>query len=185
MACVSREQHDECQEDCPRCCAWADEVEVEVVTFEGNQYTINPRPKPGQVLSRPAWHEYFLGIAEAVAARGDCRRRQVGAVVVDQYRRIVSTGYNGTWIGGPSCLAGDCPRAMSSVEPGSSYDTGPGTCLSTHAEANALLYAGVALTRTHSLYVTATPCGGCARLIRGAGIALVVTPNGKYSPMDL
>lgn len=58
---------------------------------------------------RPGWREYFLGVAEAVAARGDCTRRRVGAVLVQDHR-IVSTGYNGAPRGAPGCLEGACPR---------------------------------------------------------------------------
>lgn len=45
--------------------------------------------------TRPDWDDYFLGVADAVAVRADCRRRQVGAVIVSEDRRIISTGYNG------------------------------------------------------------------------------------------
>lgn len=51
-----------------------------------------------------------MGIAEAVARRGDCTRRQVGAVLLDQGHRIIGAGYNGGPKGGASCLAGECPR---------------------------------------------------------------------------
>ncbi|WP_176611774.1 deaminase [Actinomadura sp. WMMB 499] len=131
-------------------------------------------------MSRPDWREYFLGIAEAVAKRGDCSRRQVGAVVVDIDQRIVSTGYNGTEPGGPSCLDGACPRATSDVPPGSSYDTGPGACISVHAEANALLYAGQARAKGSTLYLTDRPCKGCTRLIRASGIAWVIAPGYEW-----
>jgi dCMP deaminase len=59
---------------------------------------------------RPGWDDYFLAIAEAVAARADCTRRQVGAVIVRDHR-IVATGYNGAPPGHRGCLsAGACPR---------------------------------------------------------------------------
>lgn len=118
---------------------------------------------------RPDWDEYFLGVAAAVAARGDCSRRQVGAVIVDGDHRIIGTGYNGTAPGGLSCLAGQCPRAATDVVPGSSYDTGPGACIATHAEANALLFARASV-KGGTLYVTHAPCGGCAKLTEAAGI---------------
>ena len=35
----------------------------------------------------PGWDDYFLGIARAVSRRGDCTRRQVGAVLVDAKER--------------------------------------------------------------------------------------------------
>lgn len=126
------------------------------------------------------WDDYFLGIAKAVSLRADCTRRQVGAVVVDAQHRILSTGYNGAPAGQPGCLtAGACPRgqtSLSHVLPGSSYDTGPGACIAVHAEANALLYADGWHLRGATLYCTDEPCGGCARLIAGAGIIRVVTP---------
>jgi dCMP deaminase len=111
---------------------------------------------------RPGWDDYFLNIAQAVSARADCTRRQVGAVIVRE-RRIVSTGYNGAPSGHLGCLSdGACPRgqhfALGPFDnnfckcgnpwpcpewavPGSSYDTGPGACVALHAEQNALLYA--------------------------------------------
>ena len=126
---------------------------------------------------RPGWDEYFIGVAVAVAARADCTRRQGGAVVVDHHHRIVSTGYNGAPAGQPGCLSA-CPRALSNVPPGSSYDTGAGSCIAIHAEANALLYADGARTRGATLYCTDEPCDGCARLIAGAGIVRLVSPVG-------
>jgi dCMP deaminase len=146
--------------------------------------------------ARPDWDTYFLGIARAVAARADCTRRRVGCVIVDEDHRILATGYNGSPPGGASCLKGDCPRGRhfqsamgpeecicgadwpceEAVPPGSSYDTGPGACVSIHAEANALLFARASV-KGATLYCTDAPCGGCARLIQGAGIARVVVPS--------
>lgn len=137
--------------------------------------------------TRPSWDDYFLGIARAVAERADCTRRKVGAVVVDPQHRILATGYNGAPAGEPGCLtAGACPRgreSLQSVSPGSSYDTGPGSCIAVHAEANALLYADGWHLRGATLYCTEEPCGGCARLIAGAGIAHVVTPLAPKTPV--
>ena len=39
---------------------------------------------------RPDWPEWGLGIAYAVAARADCTRRRVGAVVFDEANRILT-----------------------------------------------------------------------------------------------
>lgn len=129
------------------------------------------------IETRPEWDEYFGNIAWAVSLRGDCRRRQVGAVLVKE-RRIVATGYNGTPANHASCLVeGACPRSYSDVEPGSSYDTGAGTCISIHAESNALLYADRDKCEGATLYVTATPCDGCYRLIQGAGVARIVVKD--------
>lgn len=125
---------------------------------------------------RPDWDAYFLGIARSVAARADCRRRRHGCVLVDVDRRIIGTGYNGAPAGEPGCLAGACPRGLLSydeVESLSSYDSGPGRCISVHAEANALLYARTSC-KGATAYVTGEPCPTCHKLLRGAGIERIV-----------
>ncbi len=136
---------------------------------------------------RPSWDDYFLGIATAVSTRADCSRRKVGAVLVKD-RRIVSTGYNGSWAGGPSCLLGQCPRGTRSydeVSAGSSYDTDgtSGLCHANHAEANAVLYADRGDCRDSTIYLTCAPCLGCLRILRGAGIRRAVFPGGEI-PLD-
>jgi dCMP deaminase len=127
-------------------------------------------------LTRPSFKEYWLAGAQWAATRGECVRRQVGALVVLE-NRIVGQGYNGVGAGQPSCLQGACPRATSGVSPGSSYDTGPGACVATHGEANALLDAG-RNARGADLYCSEKPCDGCMKLIRGAGIEFVYWPDG-------
>ena len=126
---------------------------------------------------RPSWDEWGLLLAKAVAARADCTRRQVGAVLMRPDHTIVSTGYNGSPSGGPSCLAGECPRGRLSYEelpPESSYDkTG---CIALHAEQNALLRATWDEMTDATLYITDAPCEGCARTIAGTPISRVVFP---------
>ena len=118
---------------------------------------------------RPGWDEYFLGIADAVAARSDCDRRKVGAVIVAPDRRIVGTGYNGAPAGQPGCEF--CPRRTSGVPPGGeNYETGLYACVALHAEANALLYTDRHDLNGASIYITCPPCLQCQKLIRGAGI---------------
>lgn len=128
---------------------------------------------------RPDWDEWAMWIAAAVSLRGDCLRARVGAIIMDQHHRIVGQGYNGTAPDGASCLKGACPRALTDLPPGSSYDTGPGACIATHAELNALLDAGVVRARGAVMYVTCQPCEGCPKIIRSAGIDRVVWPNGS------
>lgn len=122
-------------------------------------------------MIRPGWDEYFLGIASAVAARADCSRRQVGAVIVKDHR-IVSTGYNGAPPFELGCLTGHCPRAKSDVPPGSPYDN----CIAVHAEANALLYADRDRCEGATLYITCQPCFDCQKLIWGSGIVQIKYP---------
>lgn len=121
---------------------------------------------------RPTIEQWGLRMAQTASIRGECTRRKVGALVLDGYRRVVGVGYNGAPAGEPSCLDGACPRAFSDVPPGSSYDTGPGSCIAIHAEANALLDAG-RLARGGWLLVSEEPCDGCLRLARGARIETV------------
>lgn len=129
-------------------------------------------------MSRPDWPDYFVGIARAVAVRADCRRRTVGAVLVDPEHRVVSTGYNGTRAGREGCLAGACPRGLldyDQVREFTTYDDpdGPGFCLSTHAELNAMLYAKGAIQGC-TMYVTDPPCPGCLKVLHNSGIREVV-----------
>ncbi len=122
---------------------------------------------------RPDWDDYYLGIAHAVARRGDCRRAQHGAVVVKEHR-IVATGYNGTPPGDErSCgSSGLCPRNLDASAQHSSgaYDL----CWATHAEANALLRAEWQALGGADIYVTGRPCPGCVKLIASAGIRRTV-----------
>lgn len=140
-----------------------------------------------QCNHRPDWDEYFIGVASAVAERADCTRRAVGAVLVDEHRRIIATGYNGGPSQGPSCLAGACPRGrmgtdeVPSFEQGNhNYDSGPGACIAIHAEVNALLHSDATARRGGTLYVTCAPCANCWKVISNSGIAVVKYPNAAH-----
>lgn len=132
---------------------------------------------------RPDFDFYFIGIAEAVAARADCRRRAVGAVLVDVEQHIISTGYNGTRPGSAGCLEGACPRGLLSYDRVGEFtdynDPGsPGFCISTHAEMNAMLHAGAPL-KGCTMYVTCDPCPGCLKAIGNSGIVRLVVNAGE------
>jgi dCMP deaminase len=153
-------------------------------------------------MIRPGWDEWALGIAKAVSTRGDCTRRQVGAVILDVDHGPVSFGYNGTRPGAEGCLDGACPRGRhyerkgetgwgwcacgnawpcpDAVAPGSSYDTGPGACIGVHAEINAIFSADKSLLRQATIYITHAPCDGCKKLLRNTPIRRVVWPEGEY-----
>jgi dCMP deaminase len=124
---------------------------------------------------RPDFDDYFLGIAEAVAARGECLRSRVGAILVRD-RRILATGYNGTAPGEPSCLDGLCPRGRVPKGPEHlPYDSPEGHCIAIHAERNAWADAvrrGVDVEGA-TMYVTKEPCEGCAALLDKSGVAAV------------
>ncbi len=129
-------------------------------------------------MTRISRDAYGLQVARAVAARADCTRRQVGAVVMDDEGRIVSTGYNGAPAGEPGCASeGACPRGRLSYDEhphGVAYEAGESRCIAVHAEANAIVYAGRERTKGCTIYVTDEPCYLCALIIKAAGITRVV-----------
>lgn len=123
------------------------------------------------INKRPGWEEYFLQLADLVASRSTCLRRQVGAVLVKQ-ERIIATGYNGAPRGLEHCLDIGCLRAEMQIPSGQRYEL----CRGVHAEQNAIINAanyGVS-TQDSVLYCTNQPCLICARMIINAGIIKVV-----------
>lgn len=112
---------------------------------------------------RSSWDEYFLNIADVVASRSTCDRKNVGAVLVRD-KTILSTGYNGSIRGMPHC-----------DEIGHWMENGH--CIATiHAEQNAILQAarnGVTIDRA-TLYVTASPCWACFKAVANAGVIRIV-----------
>ena len=128
-------------------------------------------------LKRPSWDQYFMDIAQMVAARSNCSRRQVAAVLVRD-SRIISTGYNGTPRGVRNCSDGGCPRCSSDAPSGHALHE----CLCSHAEENSIVQAacyGIAV-KGATLYTTYSPCLQCAKMIINAGIREVVY-NESYS----
>jgi dCMP deaminase len=113
--------------------------------------------------ARASWDEYFMNIAKEVATRSTCDRKYVGSVIVRD-RSILATGYNGSVRGLAHC--DDEGHLMED-----------GHCIRTvHAEANAIVQAARNGMRIDgaSIYVTASPCWGCFRLIANAGIVRIV-----------
>jgi dCMP deaminase len=112
--------------------------------------------------ARASWDEYFMNIATEVASRATCDRKHVGAVIVRD-KSILATGYNGSVRG-----LGHCDDEGHLME--------EGHCVRTvHAEANAIVQAARNGMRIEdaSIYVTASPCWGCFRLIANAGIVRI------------
>lgn len=111
---------------------------------------------------RADWKTYFMNIATEVAARSTCDRKHVGAVIVRK-KTILSTGYNGSTKGLPHC-------------DDIGHDMFEGHCIrTTHAEANAIVQAarnGVAINKSE-IYVTASPCYNCFKLIANSGIVKI------------
>lgn len=111
---------------------------------------------------RASWNEYFMNIAEQVATRSTCGRKNVGAVIVRD-KTILSTGYNGSLRSAPHC-----------DEVG--HDLENDHCVRTvHAEANAVAQAakhGIRIDQSE-IYVTASPCLTCFKLIANSGITKI------------
>ncbi len=117
-------------------------------------------PKPRE---RASWDQYFMNVATEVATRATCDRKHVGAVIVRD-KSILATGYNGSIRG-----LGHCDEEGHLME--------EGHCVRTvHAEANAIVQAakhGMGIDGA-SIYVTASPCWQCFRLIANAGLVRIV-----------
>ena len=129
---------------------------------------------------RPGWDEYFMEIAQVVAKRSNCSRRQVAAVIVKE-NHLLSTGYNGTPRGVKNCFDGGCPRCAGHTPSGKGLDE----CLCVHAEQNAICQAaryGVDVSGS-TIYITISPCLTCAKLIINSGISEVVY-GGDYVFLD-
>ena len=102
----------------------------------------------------------YLRMARIWAENSYCKRRQVGALVVKD-GRIISDGYNGT----PSGFENQCEDCDGLTKP-----------YVLHAEANAITKLARSGNNSDgaTMYVTASPCMECAKLIVQAGIRRVV-----------
>lgn len=102
----------------------------------------------------------YLRMSSIWAENSYCTRRKVGAIIVKN-QMIISDGYNGT----PAGFENICEDENGVTKP-----------YVLHAEANAI--SKVARSNNSSdgatLYVTASPCVECAKLIIQAGIKRVV-----------
>ena len=102
----------------------------------------------------------YIEMASVWAKNSYCKRRQVGAQLVRD-KMIISDGYNGT----PSGFENVCEDENGITKP-----------YVLHAEANAITKVAKSGNSSEgsTLYVTASPCIECAKLIIQAGIRRVV-----------
>lgn len=111
-------------------------------------------------LKRQMLDRRYLRMARIWAENSYCQRRQVGALIVKN-KMIISDGFNGT----PSGFENVCEDESNVTKP-----------YVLHAEANAI--TKVARSNNSSegatMYVTASPCIECAKLIIQSGIRRVV-----------
>ena len=101
----------------------------------------------------------YLEMAQIGAQNSYCKRRKVGALLVKD-RMIISDGYNGT----PSGFENICE------------EDGVTKPYVLHAEANAITKVAKSGNSSEgaTLYVTASPCLECSKLIIQSGIKRVV-----------
>jgi dCMP deaminase len=111
----------------------------------------------------------YMRMARIWSENSYCERRKVGALLVKN-KMIISDGYNGT----PSGFENECED-----------ENNQSKAYVLHAEANAI--SKVARSHNSSdgatLYVTASPCIECAKLIIQAGIKRVIFGE-EYRIMD-
>ena len=102
----------------------------------------------------------YLRMARIWAENSYCKRRQVGALIVKD-KSIISDGYNGS----PSGFENICED-----------EQGVTKKYVLHAEANAITKVAASTNNCcgATVYVTASPCIECAKLIIQAGIKRVV-----------
>jgi dCMP deaminase len=102
----------------------------------------------------------YLKMADIWAQNSYCKRRQVGALLVND-KMIISDGYNGT----PSGFENVCEEDNNKTKP-----------YVLHAEANAITKVAKSGNSSDgaTLYVTSSPCMECSKLIIQAGIKRVV-----------
>ena len=111
----------------------------------------------------------YLRMARIWAENSYCHRRKVGALVVKD-KMIISDGYNGT----PSGFENVCEDENNVTHP-----------YVLHAEANAITKLARSSNNSDgaTLYVTASPCIECAKLIIQSGIKRVIYAE-KYRLTD-
>ena len=111
----------------------------------------------------------YLKMAKIWAENSYCERRKVGALIVKD-KMIISDGYNGT----PSGFENICEDEDNKTKP-----------YVLHAEANAITKVAKSGNSSEgaTLYVTASPCIECSKLIIQSGIKRVVFVE-KYRKTD-
>lgn len=138
-------------------------------------------------MLRPDKVNYYLDIAQTIASRGTCLRRNYGAIIVNN-DEVISTGYSGAPRGRKNCCdEGTCIRSQLHIPRGERYEL----CRSVHAEANCIISASRDAMIGSTLYLVgidvesgeivanSNSCSMCKRLIINSGIETVIIRNSK------
>ena len=119
-----------------------------------------------------SWDDYFMGVALLAAERSKDPNTQVGACIVDEQNRILSTGYNGFPLG---CSDDEFPWGRDGEQTETKYP------YVVHAELNAILNTRGKSLAGSRLYVALFPCNECAKAIIQSGVREVVYLSDKYN----
>ncbi len=122
-----------------------------------------------------SWDEYFMGVALLAAERSKDPNTRVGACIVDDQNRILSTGYNGFPQG---CSDDEFPWNRDEENGETKYK------FVVHAELNAILNTRGKSLAGSRLYVGLFPCHECAKAIIQTGIREVIYLSDKYNGTD-
>jgi dCMP deaminase len=131
----------------------------------------SPEPLSGreQAPERIPLEEVYMRMAEELAKRSTCARLQVGSVITTgDLTQVLGIGYNGNARGLPN-------RCDSSQ---------PGSCGCIHSEQNALIKAGAHLPGK-VMFVTASPCVMCAKMIINTNVGTVYYREAYREPAGL
>ena len=128
-----------------------------------------PTAAPALLVQRIPLYEVYMRMAEELAKRSTCERLQVGTVITDQVlENVLAIGYNGNARG----LANKCDSAV------------PGNCGCIHSEMNALVKAA-GNVRDKVMFISASPCVMCAKLIINSGVTHVFYRKAYRDPSGI
>src|SRR5579864_111832 len=128
-----------------------------------------PLSEPGHAPDRIPIEEVYMRMAEELAKRSTCARLQVGTVIATpDLTQVLGIGYNGNARGLPN----RCDTAQ------------PGACGCIHSEQNALIKAGAQLPGK-VMFVSASPCVMCAKMIINANVGRVYYREAYRDPAGL
>src|SRR6266851_6333304 len=128
-----------------------------------------PLPEPAQAPDRIPLEEVYMRMAEELAKRSTCARLQVGSVIAtSDLTQVLGIGYNGNARGLPNRCDSDQP----------------GNCGCIHSEQNALIKAGAQLPGK-VMFVSASPCVMCAKMIINTNVARVYYREAYRDPAGL
>jgi len=117
---------------------------------------------------RPTIADTMLEIAFALSARATCPKLSVGCVLIDEYSRILGTGYNGAPRHLPHCTEHPCA--------GATAPRGADLCEAVHAEQNALLNCTDPL-KIKVAYITHAPCMRCTKVLLNTSCEYIIFAN--------